>query len=116
MRKNLDTRLIKKRITKARKDRGLTQCQLAQKTGITPASICLIEQGKRIPTISVLYRIAQILMVSLDYLVGREDKTSIENAAKNPALIKFFRKYQNLTIHNRMLIENLLENMQEKKR
>ena len=64
------------RLKELRKQAGLTQVELAGKLGIVQSSYADWERGKKKPTQANLVRIAQILNVSVDYLVGNsEEKT-----------------------------------------
>ena len=56
---------IGKTIVYLRKDRGLTQENLALETGISVSYLRLIEQGKANPTINELWKIAEVLDVEL---------------------------------------------------
>lgn len=57
---------------------GLTQAQLATKSGLSQAYINELEKGKKInPSISVLSRLAQALGVPLSQLLKDEFKTDI---------------------------------------
>ena len=60
-------------IVRLRKQLGLSQAQLAQKLHTSPSAIGMYEQGRRIPNLELLIRMAWIFDVSLDYLItGRE--------------------------------------------
>lgn len=48
-------------VRRARQARGLTQVQLAAKTGITQAEISRIEQGRYSPRLTTLYTLAREL-------------------------------------------------------
>lgn len=52
-----------------REYRGLTQAKLAQKTGVTQATIAEIETGRKKGSITTLKAIARALRVGLDDLV-----------------------------------------------
>jgi transcriptional regulator with XRE-family HTH domain len=52
------------KLVATRKDKGITQEQLSELTGLDAVSISYIEQGKRRPTITTLYRLAKALEVS----------------------------------------------------
>lgn len=52
--------------------KGLTQKELAEKTGLTDVTIRMIELGKREGNSSTLDRLATFFNVSVDYLRGRE--------------------------------------------
>jgi transcriptional regulator with XRE-family HTH domain len=55
----------------AREAKGLTQAALADAADVHRTTLVRIEQGQMMPTIEVLTRIADVLRVSLDHLVGR---------------------------------------------
>jgi DNA-binding XRE family transcriptional regulator len=53
-----------------REHRGLTAAALAEKIGVTPAHISKLETGKGEPSIAVLRKLAAVLDVDIDSLVG----------------------------------------------
>ena len=64
------------RLKKLRKDTGLTQVDVASKLGISQQAYASWERGVKNPTQDNLVKIAQVLNVSVDYLVGNsEEKT-----------------------------------------
>ena len=56
-----------------RKQRGIEQWVLANLAGVQPSSISNFERGKRKPSFDTLERLADTLMVSVDYLMGRTE-------------------------------------------
>jgi transcriptional regulator with XRE-family HTH domain len=56
------------RIEEARRTRGLSQAELADRAGLTRATVNRIEHGKVSPTIDSIQRIASVLGVSMDEL------------------------------------------------
>ena len=56
----------------------MTQAQLPQKLGLTKSVISAYETGLRLPSYDVLIHIAQIFKVSTDYLLGVEQKDSLD--------------------------------------
>lgn len=48
-------------IAEARKQKGLTQIELAQKTGMSQQMICKFELGKTIPRVDQMVRIIQAI-------------------------------------------------------
>ena len=56
-----------------RNKRGLEQAALAERSGVQPSSISNFEHGKRKPSLDTIVRLADVLMVSIDYLVGRSE-------------------------------------------
>lgn len=59
-------------LKKLRKDRGLSQTELANKLGVSPALIGMYETGQRKPSYEMLETVGDFFNVSTDYLQGRE--------------------------------------------
>jgi transcriptional regulator with XRE-family HTH domain len=59
-------RTIGKRITDARSKQNMSQERLAAESGIDRSHMGFIEQGRRKPTISTLYKIGQALGIKLE--------------------------------------------------
>lgn len=59
---------IGERIKEKRKERDLTQRELARLSGVSNNMISYIERDLRTPSIQTLKRIAKILRCSLDYI------------------------------------------------
>lgn len=62
------------RLAEQRQRRGLTQAQLAAKTGLNSAAISHFETEERRPSFANLFRLVTALDVSADYLIGRSEK------------------------------------------
>ena len=72
-------RTLGERIHMMRRRRGLTSKELATQVGTGRTTISRLENNSK-PQVSfdVLYRIADVLGVSLDYLAGRKEDESVE--------------------------------------
>lgn len=65
------SRLLANRIQQAMDERGMTQADLARKSGLSTALVAQIVTGKtKDPRLLSVIKIAQALDVSLDYLAG----------------------------------------------
>lgn len=62
--------MFAERLKDLRKNSGLLQKDMADKIGITKSAYGYYEQGKTIPDIVTTKKIADILNVSVDYLLG----------------------------------------------
>jgi transcriptional regulator with XRE-family HTH domain len=60
------------RLKKLRQDRGLSQAQLAQLSGIPKGTLLQWEYGLRTPLLDAAVKLADALEISLDELAGRE--------------------------------------------
>lgn len=65
---------LAERLKELRKERTLRQEQVAVALDISMSAYCNYEQGKREPTASVLYRMADYYDVTTDYLLGRSNE------------------------------------------
>ena len=61
-----------------RQSRGLTQQELADKLGITRASLSHYEKGRREMNYNLLIQTADYFNVSVDYLLEREDMLFVD--------------------------------------
>lgn len=55
----------------AREEKGLSQSQLAEKTGISHQNISRWESGKILPSIDFCVKLADFYGITLDELIGR---------------------------------------------
>lgn len=65
--------MLSKQIAYLRKKDGLSQSQLAAKLNVSPSTIGMYEQGRRIPDLNILIAMVKLFNVSLDYLVLSTD-------------------------------------------
>lgn len=66
-----------KRLKQCRKEKGLTQYEVAIYCDITEKAYQNYELMTREPKLEILRKIADIFDVSIDYLVGRTDKKQV---------------------------------------
>lgn len=67
----MENNIIGKSIKAARLSHGLTQKQLAEKINSTHAAISYWENGINIPNVRDCWKIAEVLNISIDELVGK---------------------------------------------
>jgi transcriptional regulator with XRE-family HTH domain len=72
-------------IREIRRIRHLTQAELARRIGIRPGPLNAIEQAKHVPSGRVLYRLAEVLQVSVDSIMGRKPTGVVAVAAARSA-------------------------------
>ncbi len=86
-----------KRIKKLRKDMKLTQDTFANKLRIHSKQLAKYESGRTIPSINIIERVADFCEVSIDYLIGGEDKV-LANKTKvsDMELLDYFRRINKL--------------------
>ena len=67
------------KIKELRKERGLTQKQLAYFLQISQSVLCDYENAKSEPTVNVLIRLCNFFKVSADYIIGLENEDGTKN-------------------------------------
>ena len=67
---NKTTEIFISRLDQARKEKGLTQRELANRVGVTEVSMSRYVNGARVPKGPIVVNIAKALGVSVEYLVG----------------------------------------------
>ncbi|MBD3166517.1 helix-turn-helix domain-containing protein [bacterium] len=67
---------IGERVQRARKDRGVSQAELASRTGLDRASVSQIENGHSMPRTSTLLKIADALRIDASRLLSESESLS----------------------------------------
>jgi len=102
-----------KRLLEVRKDKKMSQDDLAKKLDVHGAVIGRYERDEVKPSIDVAAKIAQELGVSLDYLVGNSD------LLLDADVIKKIQEIQRLPEKDRdhlfYVVDNILQNVKAKK-
>ncbi len=73
-RKELDLKLIGKRLKEFRKSNKLNQVKLANSIGVSKSMISSFERGEYLISTTALYEITDKYKISADYLLGKIDK------------------------------------------
>ena len=60
---------IARRLSELRKDKGITQSELAEMLGVSRTTVANYETGNRTPEYDTLARLADIYQVSCDYII-----------------------------------------------
>jgi len=70
---------IGENIKRLRRERGMTQEQLAEKLNITNAAVSKWERGDSLPDITMLFPIADYFGISVDELMGHIERDTLLN-------------------------------------
>ena len=66
------------RVRQLRKDKHLTQAQVASRIGVTPSMVSSYETDIRLPSYDVMMRLADVFGVTVDYLLCRQEKRFLD--------------------------------------
>lgn len=98
------------RLKVVREEKGLSQTELAAKTGLQPSAVSHFESGRRSPSFDNLRRLADALNVTIDYLLGRSN----QREAVGPASDLLFRNYERLSNEDQEQVNKFAEFLAEK--
>lgn len=101
--------MFKNRMSDARRRLGLTQKQIAEKASIQPSSYSAYENNKKVPPVDIAIRIADALGVSLDWLCGKDEKSSncTYGDATRSLIAAFNILVQNKTEHTTLQVKEI---------
>ena len=97
------------RLRQARQERALTGPDLATQLGVERSAIPHYERGSRFPSVPVLEKLAEILQVSLDWLLLGEHITHEE--VRDKELASYFRRVDQLDSRERGLVKVFLDSI-----
>lgn len=94
----MDNIKIGKLIAECRREKGLTQKQLADELNLSNKTISKWESGSGSPDISNLSEVAKVLGITVDELLNGERKTEERITSENIPVKKKLSKAQTITI------------------
>jgi len=77
----METKMIGNKIATARKDKNLSQAQLAERLFISPQAVGKWERGESLPDLTMLNRLAILLAVDLNYFSDDFQSAQVEKTA-----------------------------------
>ena len=99
-------------LKRAREIKGLSQTELAKRSGLQPSAVSHFETGRRAPSFDNLKRLADTLEVTTDFLIGRE----IDPTTSGPTLESIFRNAQEMADDDRQQLAEFAAFLANKKK
>ncbi len=99
------------KLAKIRKDKGLTQEELAKKVGVGIAQVRRYESGSSSPTLEVIKNIAKTLGVSADELIFDENETVPATKILDRRLLEQFEMLSRMDPHDQEAVKTILDGM-----
>lgn len=98
------------RITRLRKDQGITQVQLAEQLGVSQQTITAYESGNRRVPISHLPRLAALLGASVESLIG-QTTTAASKRGPTPKLLQQLERLHALPKAKQRMVSEVLDSL-----
>ena len=87
---------FEEKIIHLRKQKGLSQEELAEQLGVSRQAVSRWELGQTLPDIPNLVQLCELFGVSADYLVKDEEQTVTKNEQSAKAIAKFTREREKI--------------------
>jgi transcriptional regulator with XRE-family HTH domain len=100
---------LAKKLVDLRKERNLTQKELAKSIGVHFSHMSRYERGISLPSIDVVKKIAQVFNVSTDYLLLDDAQAILETKIPDGELLQLFKAISHLSEQERAAIKIVLE-------
>ena len=97
------------RIKRLRQERGWSQAQFAKKLNVHPKQVSGYERGAHAPSTDVMIRMAEILGVSLDYLVFDNRTGPKHGNISDLELIEMLEKIDRLSDQDKQTVKAVLD-------
>ena len=101
------------RLEELRRNRNLSQLELARRMNMTQQRISAYEKGKREPDIETIKQFADFFGVSTDYLLGKSDERNPEEPSSDIDMA-FYDGYKGLNDTNKEIAKNIIEGLKAK--
>jgi transcriptional regulator with XRE-family HTH domain len=102
---------IFKRIKELRKNKGFTQGELAEKMNFDSKMISYYENGKSIPSVDALIKLAEIFDVSVDYLLFEDSPKRSLKQPGDKELIEQMSELDKLTEEDQYSIKHIIKSL-----
>ena len=95
----MNNEIFAKRFKELRVNSGVTQTEISKYLGVTKATVSYYESGKRMPSNSIIRKIASYFKVPIDYLLGMDYvmEDSNDEYLKDDTLLKIIRRSKTLS-------------------
>ena len=100
---------LAKKIVQLRKERNLTQKELASIVGVHFSHMSRYERGISLPSIDVVKKLAQMFHVSADYLLFDESQATVRAQVADQELLQQFERISHMSEREKAAVKTILE-------
>jgi transcriptional regulator with XRE-family HTH domain len=105
-----DVAPITLKIRDLRQARGISQARLAELLEVSPVILSRWELGRSVPRVDAIVKIAELLDVSVDAILGRAT-TQAEPRLRNPKLHSLYKEVDHLSDDDQQALVVLLDSL-----
>jgi Predicted transcription factor, homolog of eukaryotic MBF1 len=100
---------ISDKIKKLRQEKRFKQESLAEKIGVSRLMLGKYERGEATPSAETLQKLAQVLEVSIDYLLSGDEKSEVSPNFGDKTLQKYFEEIDKMNDEERGHVKFILD-------
>ena len=105
----VNEKIFSERLLARRKEIGLTQKQVAENLKLDNSTYGKYEKGTRVPSLEILIKIADFYDISIDYLMGKSDKSNSKSLYKEGMLLEQYFKEIGILEDGQAVDDNFLD-------
>ena len=102
---------LAKKIVQLRKERNLTQKELASIVGVHFSHMSRYERGISLPSIDVVKKLTQLFHVSADYLLFDDGQAMVRASIADQELLQQFERLSRMSEREKTAVKTILEAM-----
>lgn len=104
-----EEKTLGERIREAMEAKGLNASELAQLLALQRSTVSLILSGKRRPGRDVMTKLADVLSVTEEYLLGKIDHSAAAKLLENPTIARLLEGFTNLSALDQNRVLDLID-------
>ena len=97
------------KIKKLRKEKNISQTELADAIGVHQSHIGRYERNDSVPTAFIIKKMAHLFNVSADYLLSEEDGEIAASLTSDKELLSQFQEISRLNDENKRFIKKMIK-------
>ena len=97
------------KIKKLRKEKNISQTELAEIIGVHQSHIGRYERNESIPTAHIIKKMADVLKVSADYLLSEEEQEITTSLTSDKELLQQFQDISKLNETDKQFIKKMIK-------
>lgn len=107
----VDPLVLAARLKTLMERKGLSQAQLADRADVARSAMNQFLSGERKPSADALVKLADVLVVSADYLLGRTDDTTLADLLQHRNVLELIELFRQLSAADQCRVVEMISLM-----
>jgi transcriptional regulator with XRE-family HTH domain len=101
------------RITQLRKERGMTQAELARAIGVSQQSVFAYELGDRRVSVLILAKLSKVFSISVEQLMGMTTPAPLRKRRLSPRAMRHAERIQGLSKTQQRFVVRIIDVLED---